>query len=151
MALTGHRADPVVPKTMSEPLHIWLHLDFFRWICTIWGFVWLPTATSPQARSVPGLMDAAEPGSSLPRRRSQNAEQAKAHRTNLSGRAVETRNFGIRYMGWAIIGSRIREGDPLSNYHLLIPAWTRFRTCREDWSLGSGRPCEICMFRTGGR
>ncbi len=49
------------------------------------------------------------------------------------------------------MGSLIREEEPLSMAARLIPAWTCLSIGNDDWSLGSGRPSEICIFLTAER
>ena len=50
-----------------------------------------------------------------------------------------------------VMGSLILGGVPRSSLARQMPACTLFRIGREECSLGSGRPSEICMLRTAER
>ena len=110
------------------------------------------TATSPHAREVAGLNSPEDPGSSSPSRKNpKKAVAAIAHTTTLSGLADTTRASCSLAITWAVIGSLMRGGVPLSILMRLMPACTLFSAGREDCSRGSGKPSEICIFRTAER
>ncbi len=87
-----------------------------------------------------------------PRRKNpKNAQHATAHMTPVCGLVVETKWSWMSVNIWNVMGNLIREEEPLSMAARLIPAWTRVSIGNDDWSLGSGRPSEICIFLTAER
>jgi len=104
-------------------------------------------------RSVTGLYEAAVEGRSSPRQKNpKNAAQEMAHNTTLSGSLLETKVSWIFSNTRIVMGSRSFGGARcLCSLSRLIPAWTRRRSGRDDCSLGSGSPREICALRSADR
>ena len=116
------------------------------------GLVWLSVATSPQERLFAGWKEDVDAGSSSPsRKKPKNAEAATAQKASLSGSADAVREARICSNMCTVMGSLMRGGEPFSILVLLIPACTCFNTGREECSLGSGSPREICMLRNAER
>ena len=146
MAETGHSSSLVTPMTMSAPTPNWSHFDFFKWTCIIVGDDWLSTATSPHERQVDSLKDPTESGRSSPSRKNpKKAVLATAQITRLAGFDDLSRASLIFLNRKTVMGSLILAGEPFSSRILLMPACTLLCTGREDFSLGFGRPNDICQ------
>ena len=149
---TGHACPVVRPRMMWAPVPNWSHLDCRKKSLNIVGLVLSSTATSSHRRHLLGPCVSSDVGSSSPKRKNpKKAVQAIAQITVLSWWLVMVRWFWISVNSWYVMGRRIRGAFPLDFAARATPACTRFRIGREDWSLGSGSPRDICMFLTADR
>ena len=151
IAATGQRGESVRPTTISILLQTGRIWTLSGEIESSWdwrGYL-LP---SPHAKLVAGLNCVDDSCSSSPRRKNpKNADAETAQRTPLSGLVDVASECCIASKMRTVIGRRMRVGVPLRALVRLIPAWTLLRIGSEDWSLGSGRPSEICILRSAER
>ena len=137
---------------MFAPDPNWSVFDRCRCIRIIVGLAGSLMAISPQVRWVAGQNADRDSGSSSPSvKNPKNAVQHTAQSTLFSGWEETSRWFLMRRRRSAVIVSLILDGVPCLALTLAIPACTLFSTGRDDWSRGSGRPSESCMFRTPAR
>ena len=104
-----------------------------------------------EAKFTAGLKGSFASISSSPRQKTpKKAVQAMAQRTTFLGFDEVSRILIWESTG-VVMGSLILGGVSRISLAWQIPASTLFRMGREECSLGSGRPSEICILRTAKR
>ena len=145
-----HNVQPVQPTRIFAPLPNWSVLDLFNRTCSVLGSSALSTAISPQLKCITGLYAFSVGTVISPDRKNPKKQSvAAAHSIRMSASLVlaDHKLWICRRVAGVLGSLNFIAGGAFCECTLLIPACTSRSRGRDDYSLGSGSPSVICIWR----